>query len=252
MKKSVKSIKGFSIGATDGEIGKVKDIYFDDTSWTVRYLVVDTGNWLTGRTVLLAPEAINNIDFSNEVFAVSLTKEQVKHSPDIDTEKPVTRQEEIKLYEHYPWTSYWGGGLWAGGLGTTGMVMPINEPVEDALARQNLQEKNEHHDNPHLRSSQHVKGYTLQATDGAIGDIDDFIIDTDSWKINYLVADTGHWLPGKKVLISPTWIEGIIWETASVKVNHSVESVKNSPEYDKENPLTETYEHALNNYYSGI
>lgn len=121
MKHSVKSLIGFTMGATDGEIGKVKEFYFDDESWVVRYLIVDTGNWLSGRVVLISTQAIVNADWENKVFSVNLTKEQIKNSPDINTELPVSRQEEIKLQKYYPWVQYWGGGYYGGGSGVLAM-----------------------------------------------------------------------------------------------------------------------------------
>ncbi len=250
MKHNVKRLIGYTLGATDGEIGKVKDFYFDDETWTIRYLIIETGSWLSGRKVLISPEAVLTPDYKAEAFRVNLTKEQIKNSPDIDTEKPVSRQQEMKLYEHYPWTNYWGGGLWAGGIGTTGMVMPRPVSIEQAVKKEDDTTGKESIDgDPHLRSTNKVTGYSIKATDGEIGDVEDFIIDDSSWKIHFLVVDTGNWFPGKKVLISPKWIKEIKWETSTVIVNASVERVKNSPEYDAGQPISESYEANLQNYY---
>jgi len=117
MERNINSLRGFTIGATDGEIGKVKEFYFDDETWAVRYLIVETGNWLSGRAVLIAPQALLFPDWEHEVFPINLTKEQIKSSPDIDTDKPISRRKEIELYGHYPWRSYWGSGFFAGGFG---------------------------------------------------------------------------------------------------------------------------------------
>ncbi len=137
MKRTIKNLMGFTMGATDGEIGKVKDFYFDDVTWTIRYLVVETGNWLSNRKVLISPEALLQVDWANETFPVNLTKEQIKKSPDVDTDQPVSRQHEMELYTHYPWTNYWGGGIWAGGMGTAGMMMPRSSvPMEEAVKKQ--------------------------------------------------------------------------------------------------------------------
>jgi uncharacterized protein YrrD len=249
MKHNVKRLIGYTLGATDGEIGKVKDFYFDDETWTIRYLIVETGSWLSGRKVLISPEAVLTPADNEEAFPVNLTKEQIKNSPDIDTEKPVSRQQEMKLYEYYPWTSYWGGGLWAGGIGTTGMVMPRPVSIEQAVQKEDDTAGKETDVDPHLRSTDKVTGYSIKATDGEIGDVEDFIIDDSSWKIHFLVVDTGNWFPGKKVLISPKWIKEIKWETSTVIVNASVERVKNSPEYDAGQPISEGYEANLQNYY---
>jgi uncharacterized protein YrrD len=256
MKHSVKHLEGYKLGASDGEIGEVKDLYFDDNTWTVRYLVVETGGWFSGRKVLISPAAIMQGNWEDKIIPVNLTREQVKNSPDIDTEKPVDRQQEILLYQHYGVGDYWSaGGLWAGGLGTTGMMMQPTLPLEESIheERENeLQSKNDTNDNPHLRSTDNVKGYTIKATDGRIGDVEDFIIDDSNWKIRFIIVDTGNWLPGKKVIISPNWIKEVKWETSSVIVDVTVDRVKNSPEYDPDKPLSDEYETGLNKHYNKI
>ncbi len=250
MRRTVKSLTGFTIGATDGEIGKVTEFYFDDNSWTVRYLVVETGGWLSGRRVLIAPQAIIRTDLEEKVFHVALTKEQVESSPDIDTSKPVSRQEELALYSHYPWGSYWGSGLWADNLGTMGMIMPIQASVEQAIEKKGEEGDNGATHDPHLRSTYAVTGYNIKAADGTIGDVEDFIINDSTWKIDFLEVDTGNWFPGKKVVLSPTLIREIKWATAEVVVNATVEQVKDSPEYNAER-LDDEYETALQSHYGG-
>lgn len=244
MKRSINSLIGYSIGASNGELGKVKDFFFDDKTWTIRYLIVETGNWLKGRKVLISPEAVLMPDWENEIFPVNLTEDQVKNSPEIDTEKPVSRQQELELYQHYPWTNYWGDVTM--GIGMPTPMYPTMHSGEDT------RDDKESEGDPHLRSTKHVTGYSVNATDGEIGDIEDFLIDDINWKIDFVIVDTGKWFPGKKVIISPKWIKEIQWDTSTVIVNASVENVKNSPEYDPKNPLSEVYESELHNYYGGI
>jgi len=257
MKRNIGSLIGFTMGATDGEIGKVKDFYFDDHTWTIRYLIVDTGGWLSGRKVLISPQSLLNTDWENKVFPVNLTKEQVENSPDIDTDQPVSRQQEIELNQYYPWT-FWGdgfgpGSLWGGGIGTTGMMMGTLTPFGGIpYGDENDQEPKKVEGDPQLRSCDQVKGYTISATDGAIGDVEDFIVDDNNWKIDFIEVDTGNWLPGKKVLISPSWIKDIDWPTSSVAVNASIDQVKNSPEYNPDQPLTEEYQSHLHQHYGGV
>lgn len=248
MTRTIKDLIGFTMGATDGEIGKVKDFYFDDITWTIRYFVVETGNWLHNRKVLISPEAILQCDWENETFPVNLTKDQIEKSPAIDTDQPVSRQHETALYAYYPWKSYWGTGLWAGGVGTTGMMMPNSAvPMEEAV---NAEENSAETDgDPRLRSAKNVMGYKIQALKDSIGEVENFLIDDSNWTIHYLVVDTGNWFPGKRVIVSPAWIKEINWETSSVVVNASVDQVKNSPEYDASNELTSEYESILKNYY---
>jgi len=246
MKQRIKSLIGFTIGGTDGEIGKVKEFYFDDNSWTIRYLIVETGSWLFGRKVLISPEALLTPDWEGKIFPVRLTKEQIKNSPDIDTEKPVSRQQEVELNGYYPWTNYWGYGIWAGGMGTTGMMASPSLPLEEAI-HENA--GGDEPANPHLRSTSKVTGYNIKASDGEIGDVEDFIIDDSTWKISFMLVDTGNWFPGKKVLISPKWIKEVSWEDASVSVYATEEQVKNSPEYQPSEDISDSYESNLQNYY---
>ena len=250
MKRTIKNLTGFTMGATDGEIGKITDFYFDDINWTVRYVVVETGNWLSNRKVLISPQALLPCDWENKTFPVNLTKEQIKKSPDIDTEQPVSRQQEMDLHAHYSWKNYWGGGLWAGGMGTSGMMMPMSGvPMEEAVKNSNNNSNGETGGDPHLRSTENVQGYTIHAADDTIGDVEDFLVDDNNWKIYYMVVNTGNWFPGKKVIISPDLINEIKWETSEVTVNASVEEVKNSPEYDASKHLSNGYEANLQNYY---
>ena len=250
MKRTIKDLMGFTMGATDGEIGKVKDFYFDDVTWTIRYLVVETGSWLSNRKVLISPEALLQVDWANETFPVNLTKEQIKKSPDVDTDQPVSRQHEMKLNAYYPWTNYWGGGILAGGLGATGMMMPRSSvPMEEGVKNSKNTPDAEPEGDPHLRSAKNVQGYTIHALDDTIGDVEDFIVDDSNWTINYVLVDTGKWFTGKKVIISPDLIKEINWATSAVIVNASVEQVKNSPEYDASKQLSTEYEANLKNYY---
>lgn len=246
MKRRIENLTGFTIGGTDGEIGKVKEFYFDDETWTIRYIIVETGSWLFNRKVLISPEALLSPDWEGKVFPVNLTKEQIENSPDIDTEKPVSRQHEIELHAYYPWTSYWGGGIWAGGMGTTGMMTSPAIPFEAAI-HENI--GIDEAANPHLRSTYKVTGYNIKASDGEIGDVDDFIIDDSTWEIVFMLVDTGNWFPGKKVLISPTWIKEVEWDNSTVIVDASADQVKNSPEYRPSQEISESYEANLQNYY---
>lgn len=242
MKRRLDSLIGFTIGGTDGEIGKVKEFYFDDKSWTIRYIIVETGGWLSGRKVLLSPQAVMKTDLEEKVFLVNLTMEQIKNSPDIDTEKPVSRQQERDLYAYYPWGgSYWGGGM---GIGMSAIAMKHIIPKENEVSEGETSEND-----PHLRSTDKVTGYNVVAADGEIGEVEDFMMNDSTWQIDFLLVDTGNWFPGKKVLIAPKMVKEINWETFTVFVNASEEQVKKSPEYQPDTELTEAYEANLQNYY---
>lgn len=238
MKRSIKSLIGFTLGATDGEIGKVKEFYFDDETWTIRYLIIDTGNWLSGRVVLISTEALLSTDWVNKTFLVNLTKDQIKNSPDINTNEPVSRQAEVKLHSYYPWVAYWGPGYY--GMG------PTTDLEQETL------EKSVGNEDGQLRSTYKVTGYSITVSGGKIGDVEDFLMDDVNWKIEFMLIDIDHLVSGKKVLLSPELIKEIDWETASVVVGTTIEHVKNSPEYDPEQVLTEVYTLALHNHYYSL
>jgi sporulation protein YlmC with PRC-barrel domain len=247
MKRSVKSLKSFTMGAIDSEIGKVDEFYFDDETWTIRYLIVNTGGWLSGRSVMISPFALKEPNWEREIFPIDLTKQQVQDSPDIDTAKPVSREQELALYDHYAWPyGEPGGAGFYGGMGMMGMT-DSRVPFEDSIAEQYAERRVA---DQHLRSTGEVRGYTIHALDGTIGDVEDFIIDQNTWRIHFMVVDTGNWFPGKKVLISPKWIREIDWQSSSVYLDLYVEEIKNSPEYDPSSEVQETYETSLYEYYS--
>ncbi len=249
MKRSIKSLEGYSLKETDGEIGEVDEFYFDDLSWTIRYLVVKTGNWLSGRKVLISPEALLPPDWENENFPVNLTKQQIKDSPDIDTDKPVSRQHEEELSSYYTWNPYWGEE--AHGAGIFG-AMPSQLYESEIVEPENIETgtpEDEGNNDPHLQSTDAVKGYTIHATDGEIGKVVDYILDDSDWKIDYLVVDTGNWLNSKKVLLSTSWISKVKWDNEIVVVNVTMDAVENGPAYDSSEPVNAVDEKNLYDYY---
>lgn len=230
----------YALLAEDGEIGSVADFLFDDTTWTIRYLVVKTGNWLTGRKVLIGTEAVTRAHGETQQFEVRLTREQVKDSPDIYADQPVSLQHQIELNTYYGWPLYWTAQTYA-------PIYPalISDP---APLVEELPEAEESRD-PHLRSVREVMGYHIQATDDDIGHVDDFLIASESWAIHYLVVDTRNWLPGKQVLMSPRWIQRIDWGDRRVVVHVTQDAVRNSPEYLPNEALSREYEERLHEHY---
>ncbi|HWP59707.1 MAG TPA: PRC-barrel domain-containing protein [Candidatus Acidoferrales bacterium] len=244
MQRSAEDLTGYTIGATDGDIGAVEDFYFDDEKWTLRYLVVDTGNWLPGRKVLLSPISIAAIAGDEKKVRVKLSQEQVKNSPDVDMHKPVSRQHEIALAQYYGYPYYWAGPEVWGPAGLPGGVPVEGMPEREAPAPEPAAEED-----LHLHGMREVSGYYIEATDGEIGHVDDFILDDTTWQIRYLVVDTRNWLPGKKVLIAPGWIHRVNWRDSKVYVNLAREAIKNSPEYDGSLPIAREYESRLYQHY---
>ncbi|MEO8855911.1 MAG: PRC-barrel domain-containing protein [Burkholderiaceae bacterium] len=257
MLRNTKDLEGFSIGATDGEVGTVKDFYFDDKTWVIRYLVVDTGAWLMSRKVLISPIAIGDADWVKKALPVSSTKQQVKDSPAIDTERPVSRQHEIDYAGYYGYPFYWGGdGLWGGGAypnmmlpGYEGYGSPSASRMEADNAYARAMQARREDDDPHLRSCDEVAGYHLHATDGDIGHVHSMLIDEKSWAIRYLVVDTSNWWMGHKVLISPEWIDDVNWSDSKVSVKMSRDAIKNAPPYDPNMTLSREHEKVLYRFH---
>ena len=245
MLSSVNHLIGASVTATDGEIGQVNAAFFDDQSWTIRYLVVDTGSWLVGREVLISPYAVHQPIGSVRNIDVSLTRQQVQDSPDVDTRQPVSRQHEREYLSYYAYPEYWdGGGLWGTG---SFPLLPFVVPTPAELAANiALREREVEVADPHLRSNVAVTGYEIRATDGSIGHVKDFVFDDESWAIRYLVVDTRNWWPGgKKVLVGTPWIDSIDWSTKAVEVGLTRERVKSSPAYDEAPTVTRDFEKRL-------
>lgn len=234
------SLQGYALQSLDGEFGKVKEFYFDDRYWTVRYLVADTGHWLMGRQVLISPYALGAVSREEQRLAIHLTKKQIKESPDLSTDKPVSTQFEESYYGYYRWPTYWGGqNMW-------GAYPYLAHDRTEWLKSTGLEEGWD----PSLRSTQEVSGYHIQAPDGEIGHVEDFIIDDETWAIRYLVIDTRNWLPGRKVLVSPKWIERVGWSESKVFFNISRESIKQAPEYTETSLITRDYETELHGHYN--
>jgi hypothetical protein len=238
MLHKTKTLKGYKLDSLDGELGKVKEFYFDDHHWTIRYLVADTGNWLTGRQVLISPYALVAAIKEDEHIAINLTKKQIENSPSLHSDTPVSRQFEESYYGYYDWPMYWGGPFMWGSYTTLQRSRELSDSRQGEKAW-----------DPHLRSTQTVTGYHLQADDGELGHVEDFIIDDETWAIRYLVIDTKNWWPGKKVLVSPQWIERVSWDESKVFVNLSREAIKQSPEYTEKSLITRDYESGLHRHY---
>ena len=240
MLNKIKILKGYRLDGLDGEIGKVKEFYFDDTYWTIRYLVADTGNWLSDRQVLISPHALLAVNKEEQNIAINLTKKQIEDSPSWDSDKLVSRQFEKDYYGYYGWPAYWSGPYeW----GSYPSIVRDRE-------KWNLSTQSEKDWDPHLRSTNVVSGYHIQATDGEIGNVEDFIIDDETWAIRYLIINTQNWWPGKEILVSPKWIDRVSWNESKVFVNLTREAIKQSPEYKEESLLTRDYEIGLHKYYN--
>ena len=245
----VSKLFGYWIEAYDGQLGTVSDALFDDKSWDLRWVVVDTGNWLPGRKVLLPLTALGQPDAALRKFPVKLTMQQVKGCPEDNTDLPVSRQMEARIYEYYAMDPYWGGGYVPM---SNAMAHPIVAPLHDpgTEPRDYIGTDQPPNDgDPHLRSTRAVTGYHIDATDGEIGHIEDFLIDDADWRIRYLKVDTKNWWPGERVLISPRSVRQIDWAERLVHLDVKRQRVKDSPRYDPLMTVDGAYDQKFLTYY---
>jgi hypothetical protein len=240
MLSKVKTLNGYKMVSRDGVIGKVKGFYFDDHHWTIRYLVAETGDWLMSRQVLISPYALASVNKEERYIKIDLTKKQIEDSPSIDSDKPVPRQFEEVYCGYYGWPMYAGGPyIWG--------AYPYIE--RDRKKWQGPAQSGKAWDS-HLRSTREVSGYHILANDGEIGHVEDFIIEDELWVIRYLIIDTHNWWPGKRVLISPEWIERVSWEESKITVDLFREIIKRAPEYTDGSLVSRDYEDVLHHHYS--
>ena len=261
MLRNAKFFDGFELRAREGVIGKVKDVYFDDERWHVRYFVVDTGGWLNGRTVLISPEAVTAPRYHQKVFSTGLTQEQVQKSPAVDTARPVSRQQELELSRYYAWPYYWAApGLGSGYVGVASAptaaalraeVSPKERTVGAAASAPGVEADrgDAAQGDPHLRSAGVVRGYKIEARDGSLGHVEDFLIEDATWAVRYLLVDTRNWWPGKKVLVPLSHIRDIDWTHSRLHVDLAREEIKAGPEFDDARPTAEDYTDRIDAHY---
>jgi hypothetical protein len=236
-----KALKGYILKAKDGEFGKVKDFYFDDKFWTVRYIIVDTGNWLRSWQVLISPYFIISVDHLSAKIIVDLTKAEIAGSPPLESDKPVSRQYERNYFSYYGAPLYWGGPfIW----GQTGYL------AHNRLEWEKFTHVEKEGWDPNLRSYGEVTGYSIKVLDDEIGAVSDFAIDDEIWSVRYMIVDTGNIMKGKKVLVSPDWINKVSWEEAKVNFNLPKKVISNAPEYNPDEIfISGEYESELLRYY---
>ena len=250
---TVKHLEHYAIHAADGFIGHVRDVYFDDHSWVVRYLVVETGSWLPGRRVLISPISVTGVNAEDRVLTLPITRQQVKDSPDIDTDKPISRQHERSLLGYYGYPYYWGtGGLWGTGsfpslllnASERGTAVPAHQ-ADVARVLEMGEAGSDPDADTHLRSCRAVTGYRIEAADGHMGEVKDLLLEESTWAIRYLVVNTGEWWSGHDVLVAVRWISSVRWMDNAVTVALTRQAVKDSPAFDPERTLDREHEAAL-------
>ena len=260
MLRNTTDLENYAISATDGTIGHVKDFYFDDDAWVIRYFMVNAGSWLASREVLISPVSVHHPDWIERTLQVNITKEQVRNSPNIDTDKPVSRQNEEQTMGYYGYPNYWGGvGVWGDGLYPYAMAPGYAGYGSDRIDRAEREREQEaylraervrhRNDDPHLRSCRAVTGYHTHATDGEIGHVAGYLVDDETWAILYLIVDTSNWWVGHKVLIAPAWITGVHWSDQTVSINLSRDSIKGAPVYNPDTMWSREQDRNLYQHY---
>ena len=235
----------FKIVTKEGAMGHVHDIFFDDHAWKVRYFVDSVGSWFHERQVLVAPVNIREVDWENHELKVDLTKEQVGECPEISQHKPICLQKREALDRFYTWPDT--PMIWDSGIPNTSIITPPvsyeqrNEKTETVQVSEG--------DEPNLRSVREVEKYHIEATDGAIGHLENFLVEEDGLDIRYLVVNTHNWTPGRKVLIAPQWIRRISWDDSRIYVGYDQEHIRTSPEFDPTSSLIRQDEKRLYDYY---
>lgn len=227
MLRKVEELKNYVLEAEDGEIGRCKDFLFDDL-WAIRYMVASTGKWLPGRKVLIAPDFFGKPRSSDVRFPVKTTKEQIENSLPIKVTEPVTREYEEQWHDYYCRPYYWTGPDLRGLCPRpTSMYADPGRPREYHVTTCS--------EARHLESTSEVSGFCIEAKDGFIGHIEDFVLDDEDWLIRFIVVKTRNWLPGRKVLVASEWFRNVSRAEKKVEVEMTRAGVKNSPEYVPEN-----------------
>lgn len=249
MLRKTKDLKGARLAACDGHIGHLKDFYFDDQTWTLRYLVADTGDWLPQRRVLLSPFAVMSLETEpHKTVALNLSRKQIEDSPSIEDHKPISRQYEAQYAQHYGWPNYWPGPLLWGPVEAPWAYLPANlrlEPHPKPAAAQG--------EDSHLRSVEDISGfsgYQIQALDQVFGHVETFLFEESNWAIRYLVCDSRNWWPGKHFLLAPQWIAWVSWSEARVYVDLDRKAIQRAPEYNPSVEVTRDYEERLFAHYN--
>ena len=219
MLRKVEDIYGYSVRATDGDIGGVHDLYLDN-NWFIRYLAVDTGSWLSHRLILISMQALGTPVWQDEVLPVMLSQSQVENSPELDPSQSLSRQQFLKLHQYYDWpTQELERSLRM-------MPSPTNAPfsappppdtgadLEDVNSR--LGAIRTQTENLRLRSSRQMLGYQVMSKEEQIGLVEDLFFSEDDWLIQYILLDTHSWAPDRRVLIPSRSIEGINWSAMKI------------------------------------
>ena len=260
MLRNVKDLEGYAVGATDGTIGHVEDFFFDDRAWIIRYLVVDAGGWLASRKVLISPIAIGRPDWTERRLPVSLTKEQVKNSPDIDTEQARLTTARSAVLQVLRLSVLLGRCRLLGRRHVSepddAWLRRLRVAAGHPLGRRDRLCEGGSRPKPRGRSppAQLPGSHEIprHASDGEIGHVEGILVDDASWAIRYLIVNTSNWWLGHRVLIAPQWIDAVGWFDSKVSVKMTRQAIKDAPAYDPAVPLDRGQEAGLYEHYGHV
>jgi len=244
MLRLVSTLIDYEVEASDGSIGIVRDILFDDITWKLRWLAVDTGDWLTRRHVLFHPSSINLFDTGGKFLQVRLARNLINAAPSLKKGQPVTLDFEARMFAYYDIDQNWQSSIFGerqtqGGLERGPLfnpASPVTTPDGNGC-------------DPHLCSFKTVNGYHNEAKDGPIGHLHDAVIDTTDWLIHYLVVAMGTWGSSSRVLISPHAVQHIDPATETVQLDLVQQQVLSSPPWESNILTDDSYLASIHEHY---
>ena len=222
MLRTVKNLIGYRLLARGEEIGKAYDFYIDDRSWRVRYLVAEVGKWPGRRRVLVARAALEKVDSESRVVHLGLTREQVESAPDIDTDKPVSRQQEMLLNAHYGWPADWAAE-----------ALVISPPILDMI-----ENRERTGGDPHLRSFREIRSYGLRYFGQVVAKVRDFVLEDCNWTVRQVVASMGGWLDSRCVAVPTSTVTYVSWSGRTLSTTLPYEALEKLPAFRPDDPAT--------------
>lgn len=203
----MKSLRGKRIAAQDGWIGALDDLYIDAERWRVRHLVVDTGVWLHGRRVLLPPASVAPGGLAGKAIGVALTREEVQNSPGVDADPAVSELLQWAQAHHYGKRSYWEGHVPLR-LTPAQFVAPLGAEHPDAEAQDKAVGAEQAARRSHTHSARELLGYRVLARDGALGYLEDVLLD-DEGEMPAMIVAIPAWMAHQAVALPPRMVEQI-------------------------------------------
>jgi sporulation protein YlmC with PRC-barrel domain len=242
MLRSCKSLEGYSLNASDGEIGHLKTIHFNDEDWSVKYLVVDIGSFWNEKKVLVLPNASYQFSWIEQNISVKLTRNQIKEALPYSSDLPVSDQHELinklnfkSLYLIEPWS---------------GSFLPLWFP--DLKAGQALQNIVQEIGDKDLRCAKTITGYQVVLKDKEFGKVEDFILDCNEWIIRDIVIDANHILHSNKKIIPVSKIKVFDTDNQKIELELSSHELLDYTDYNEHQAVNREYVIKFYDYYGRL